>query len=61
MLTNLLCGDIAYLRQQAKENIKRYIDDLLPEEYEKCMIGLTAILKESWNTSEQTEDKRDKQ
>ena len=53
--------DMRYLRQQAKENIKKYIDERLPEEYEKCMIGLTAILKEAWNTSEQTEDKRDKQ
>jgi DNA-binding transcriptional regulator LsrR (DeoR family) len=40
--------DITYLRQQAKDNIKRYIDERLPEEYEKCMVGLTAILKEVW-------------
>jgi DeoR/GlpR family transcriptional regulator of sugar metabolism len=30
--------DIAYLRQQAKSNIKRYIDERLPEEYENCWI-----------------------
>jgi predicted transcriptional regulator len=52
--------DLSYLRQQAKTNIKRYIDERLPEEYEKCMVGLTAILKEAWNTSQQTEDKREK-
>src|ERR687887_457311 len=52
--------DIAFLRQQAKTNIEKYIDERLPEEYEKCMIGLTAILKEAWNTSQQTEDKREK-
>jgi DNA-binding transcriptional regulator LsrR (DeoR family) len=52
--------DIAYLRQQAKENIKRYIDERLPEEYEKCLVGLTAITKEAWNTANQTEDKREK-
>ncbi len=37
--------DITYLRQQAKSNIKRYIDERLPEEYEKCLVGLTAITK----------------
>ena len=30
--------DITYLRQQAKHNIKRYIDERLPEEYEKCLL-----------------------
>src|SRR5919204_1624622 len=52
--------DIAYLRQQAKENIKRYIDERLPEEYEKCLVGLNAITKEACDTSQQTEDKREK-
>ncbi len=52
--------DISYLRQQAKDNIKKYIDERLPEEYEKCLVGLTAITKEAWNTSQQTEDKREK-
>jgi hypothetical protein len=32
----------------------------LPEEYEKCLIGLTAILREAWNTSQQTEDRRER-
>jgi DNA-binding transcriptional regulator LsrR (DeoR family) len=32
--------DITYLRQQAKTNIKKYIDERLPEEYEKCLVGL---------------------
>jgi len=52
--------DISYLRKQAKTNIKKYIDEKLPEEYEKCMVGLTSILKEAWNTSANTEDKREK-
>ena len=52
--------DIAYLRQQSKENIKRYIDERLPEEYEKCLLGLNAITKEAWNTTANTEDKREK-
>jgi predicted transcriptional regulator len=52
--------DITYLRQQAKSNIKKYIDERLPEEYEKCLVGLTAITKEAWNTAANTEDKREK-
>jgi hypothetical protein len=52
--------DILYLRNQAKTNIKRYIDERLPEEYEKCLFGLTAITKEAWNTAANTEDKREK-
>jgi hypothetical protein len=52
--------DLSYLRQQAKSNIKKYIDERLPEEYEKCLVGLTAILREAWNTSQQAEDRREK-
>jgi predicted transcriptional regulator len=52
--------DLFILRQQAKDNIKTYIDERLPEEYEKCLIGLTAITKEAWNTAHTTEDKREK-
>jgi predicted transcriptional regulator len=52
--------DLTHLRQQAKSNIRRYIDERLPEEYEKCLVGLTAILREAWNTSQQAEDRREK-
>jgi predicted transcriptional regulator len=52
--------DLSILRQQAKENIKRYIDERLPEEYEKCLVGLTAITREAWDAAQSTEDKREK-
>ena len=52
--------DISYLRNQAKSNIKRYIDERLPEEYEKCLVGLTAITKEAWTTAHDPEYKREK-
>src|SRR5918912_4173939 len=52
--------DISYLRNQAKANIKRYIYERLPEEYEKCLVGLTAITKEAWNIEQTTEDNREK-
>jgi len=52
--------DISYLRSQAKTSIKKYIDERLPEEYEKCLAGLNAITKEAWNTSHNTEYRREK-
>jgi predicted transcriptional regulator len=52
--------DISYLRQEAKTNIRKYIDERLPEEYEKCMVGLNAITREAWNTAQSTDDKREK-
>ena len=57
---SIISRDLYFLRQQAKENIKRYIDERLPEKYEKCLVGLNAITKEAWNTTQQTEDKREK-
>lgn len=29
--------DISYFRNQAKTKIKKYIDEILPEEYDKCL------------------------
>jgi hypothetical protein len=57
---SIITRDVSYLRQQAKHNIKKYIDERLPEEYEKCLIGLTAILREAWTTAAKTGDKREK-
>ncbi|MGC1134065.1 MAG: hypothetical protein WA941_14670 [Nitrososphaeraceae archaeon] len=36
------------MRKQAKENIARYVDERLPGEYGKCLVGLNSILKEAW-------------
>jgi Trp operon repressor len=58
---SVICRDIAFLRQQSKQNIRKYLDERLPEEYEKCLVGLTAILREAWTiASQQIEDKREK-
>ena len=48
---SIVSRDVSYLRQRAKQNIKRYIDERLPEEYERCLVGLTSILREAWNTA----------
>src|ERR687884_1047783 len=57
---SVISRDVYFLRQQAKDNIKKYIDERLPEEYEKCLVGLNAITREAWNTAYNSEDKREK-
>jgi predicted transcriptional regulator len=52
--------DLSVLRQQAKTNIRKYIDERLPEEYEKGLTGINAMLKEAWNVFQTSEDKREK-
>ena len=49
-------SDIQFLRQQAKENIRRYIDEKLPFEYQKCMVGLDAILRKTWDIANSKEN-----
>ena len=53
-------NDIQYLRQQAKENIKKYIDEKLPLEYKKCLVGLDAILYRTWQIANNSELERDR-
>ena len=55
-----ICRDVSYLKLQSKDNIKKYIDEKLPEEYEKCMTGLNSILREAWTISSNSPDKREK-
>jgi hypothetical protein len=55
-----ICRDVDYLRQQAKENIAKYVDERLPEEYEMCLVGLNSILKEAWTMSQTESMKGDK-
>ena len=52
--------DLSYLREQARENIKKYVDEKIPEEYEKCLTGLNSFLRESWSISDKAIDKREK-
>jgi hypothetical protein len=56
----IISRDVYFLSQQTKDNIKKYIDERRPEEYEKCLVGLNAITKEVWNTAQITEDKRER-
>ena len=65
--TKLLVGigtvnrDLAYIKQQSRLKMRKYIDEILPEEYEKCLVGINPTLREAWNTASQnTEDKRER-
>jgi hypothetical protein len=39
---------MAYLRNEAQENLKTHIQDKLPEEYQNCMTGINQVLKICW-------------
>jgi hypothetical protein len=52
--------DILYLRQKAQDNIQELMDKKLPEEFNLGLVGLEGILREAWNTSRNTEDRREK-
>ena len=52
--------DISYLGSQSKQKIRKYIDETLLEEYEKCLVGINAILREAWNTSQNTDNRKEK-
>jgi predicted transcriptional regulator len=56
----LISLDLQYLREQAKENIKLYVDEKLPSEYEKCLVGLKTILTEAWKIAKNSTDGREK-
>ncbi len=53
-------NDQNFLRQKEKENIKSYVDERLPEECEKCLVGITSILREAWTTSYHSNDNKEK-
>jgi hypothetical protein len=57
---SIISRDVYFLRQQAKTNIKLYIDERLPEEYEKCLVGLNMIKKETWSLAQNTKDNKEK-
>jgi hypothetical protein len=40
VISGIINNDISYLREQAKYNIRKYIDEKLPYEYEWCVLGL---------------------
>jgi hypothetical protein len=45
-----------YLRQQAQENLQHHIHEVVPEEYQKCMVGMKRNLKQTLEIAEATSD-----
>ena len=58
--TSLIGTDVQYLREQAKESIKEYATEHLPEQYQVCLNALDVILKHAFNILETSEDNREK-
>jgi predicted transcriptional regulator len=52
--------DMQYLRSQAKESIKEYVTEHLPEQYQVCLSALDAIIKRSFEILETSPDNREK-
>jgi transcriptional regulator len=52
--------DLQYLRERARNNIGKYIDEILPFEYQKCLVGLDAILTKTWDIGVITITEREK-
>jgi predicted transcriptional regulator len=52
--------DIQYLRNQAKESIKEYVTEHLPEQYQVCLTALDEIIKRAFDIIETSSDNREK-
>jgi hypothetical protein len=55
-----ISSDVQYLRKQAKENIKEYVTQHLPEQYQICLSALDMILKNAFVIMQKTDDNREK-
>jgi predicted transcriptional regulator len=52
--------DLAYLAKQAHENLQIHIHQTVPEEYQKCMVGMKRNLKQTLDIAETTADPKTK-
>jgi len=52
--------NMQYLRNQAKESIKEYVTEHLPEQYQICLMALDTILKHAYEILETSDDNREK-
>jgi hypothetical protein len=51
--------DIAFLRKQAKQEVQKHIHETVPEEYQKCMMGMKRNLKQTLEIAETAADPTD--
>jgi hypothetical protein len=52
--------DVQYLRKRAKESIKEYVTEQLPEQYQVCLCALDTILKNTFVVMQKSQDNREK-
>jgi orotate phosphoribosyltransferase-like protein len=55
-----ISSDMQYLRKQAKESIKEYVTEHLPEQYQVCLVTLDTIIKRVFEILETSADNREK-
>ena len=55
-----ISADMQYLRSQAKESIKEYATEYLPEQYQVCLIELDTIIRRAFNILESSHDNSEK-
>jgi hypothetical protein len=53
-------SDLAYLKKQAQENLQHHIHEVIPEEYQKCMVGMKRNLKQTLEIAETAADPKTK-
>ena len=52
--------DMQYLRERAKESIREYTTDHLPEQYQICLTALDEIIRRAFDILETADDNREK-
>ena len=57
---SIISRDMAYLRDQAQENLQKHIHQTIPEEYQKAMTGINQVLRMCWSIVSKTEDEKTK-
>jgi transcriptional regulator len=55
-----ISSDMQYLRNQAKQSIREYVTEHLPEQYQVCLTALDAIIKRAFEILEISDDNREK-
>ena len=55
-----IVSDMHYIREHAKQSIKEYTTQHLPEQYQVCLSALDTILKNAFVIMQKTEDNREK-
>jgi hypothetical protein len=55
-----ISSDMQCLRNQAKEAIREYVTEYLPEQYQVCLTALDAIIKRAFDILETSPDNREK-